>query len=105
VDRNPRLRAPHGSPARPAHPPRSYPGDERRQLSPEAKQAQTPSHQPLAAVPAVQPPRRNAPWGVWRLPLRSRRHTLRISSTFQAIYWSTFTPPHWSGFTPPLTRT
>jgi DNA replication protein DnaC len=39
VDRDPRLRAAHRSPARPPNPPRSHPGDERRQLSPEAEQA------------------------------------------------------------------
>src|ERR1019366_1490289 len=103
VDRDPRLRAPHRSPARPPHSPRSHPGDERRQLSAEAEQAKTPSRQPLTAAPATQPPRRTPPGGLWRLPLRSSRHPPRMSNNFQAIYWSTFTPPHWSGFTPPLT--
>jgi hypothetical protein len=36
------------------------------------------SHQALAAVPAVQLPRRHASRGEWRLPLRSRRHSPHI---------------------------
>jgi len=85
------------------HPPRSHPGEERRQLAPQAEQAQAQPCQLLTAAPATQPPGRDTPRAVWRLPLRSRRHTPRISNNFQAVYWSTFTPPHWSGFTPPLT--
>ena len=39
MDRGPRLRAAHRRPARPPHPPRPHPGDERRQLPPQAQPA------------------------------------------------------------------
>ena len=51
---------------KPAHPPRAYPGDERRELSPQAEQAQTqPSNWPLNHHYISR--------GVWRLPLRPNR--------------------------------
>src|SRR3974390_3802850 len=58
------LRAAHRRPAGPAHPPRPYPGDERRELPAEAEQAQTRLtdelliRQPPASTPAHHPLRR-----------------------------------------------
>jgi DNA replication protein DnaC len=41
MDRSPRFRTPHRRTARSAYPPRSHPGDERRQLPPQAEPPQT----------------------------------------------------------------
>src|SRR6267143_4257895 len=52
--------------AGPPHPPRAHPGDERRDLPPQAEQAQTqPSTRPLNHHYISR--------GVWRLPLRPKR--------------------------------
>ena len=85
-DRSPRIRTPHRSPARSAHPPRPHPGDERRQLPAQAKPPQTQPRQLLTSTDPRRPhPRPNAPRGVWRLPLRSRRHTPRKSFNFLLV--------------------
>jgi hypothetical protein len=60
------------------------------------KQAQTRPSQLLTS--AATRPSPNAPRGVCRLPLRSRRHTPRKSFNFLPAYWPTFTPPQRPGF-------
>ena len=72
VDRDPRLRTSYRSSARPAHASRPHPRDERRQLPPKTKPAAS-----AAPTPDTDPPHlaSRAPLWVWRLPLRSRRHT------------------------------
>ena len=75
---------------------RDHPGDERRQLPTQAEPPKTRSRQLLTSTETRRlHPSSNAPRGVWRLPLRSRRHTPRKSFHFLLVYWSTFTPPHW----------
>src|SRR5271170_7244682 len=94
VDRSPRLGTAHRRAARPPHPPCPHPGDERGQLPSQAEPAQTRYRQLLTQAQTSSPP------GVWRLPLRSRRHTPK---KIHCISWTTFTPPQWLPFTPPLT--
>jgi hypothetical protein len=65
VDRDPRLGTAHRSLARPPHPPRPHPGDERRQLSPQAKPPET---KPASRTLIPKTPLR----GEEPLPLRSR---------------------------------
>ena len=57
VDRDPRLGTADRSLARPPHPPRPHPGDERRQLPPQTKQPQTsPTFRTLTLPPNTQQP-------------------------------------------------
>src|ERR1035441_7510987 len=93
MDRSPRLRTPHRSPARPPYSSRAHPGDERRQLPPQAEQAQTRPRQLLtSAEPRRTHPSPNAPRGVCRLSLRSRRHTppqiLQLPACLLAYFYS-----------------
>src|SRR3954447_25881526 len=91
--------------ARQADPPRSYLGDERRVLSPEALQG------PATA------PARSGDWGrrrsrYWRNPrpliitepaIRNGPHEGPLRIDQQRRRWPTFTPPQWPAFAPPLT--
>jgi DNA replication protein DnaC len=56
-NRGPRLRTAHRRPARPAHPPRSHPRDERRQLPPQAEPPQTIPFPRTLNSPSPKPPR------------------------------------------------
>jgi hypothetical protein len=100
-----------GASAAPAHPPRTYRGDERRELPPQAEQTQTeictcPLTRDLATLrwrPATSSPH---PWhqnasgdGASSAPdTPSSYSTLR--PPLPLVY---FSPPHRSNFTPPLT--
>jgi len=91
-----RLRAAHRRSTGPHHPPRPYPGNERRQLPAQAKPPQT------ILGKRKLTPRPNA--------LRGRRAasaTLQRPSSPENLpsdpYWLPFTPPHWLLFVPPLT--
>ncbi len=59
-------------PARSIHPSRSYPGNERRQLPPQAE------------------------------PRTRDTSTPHFRQLYALIHWPTFTPPRWPGFAPPL---
>ena len=99
MDRGPRLRTAHRRPARPPHPPRPHPGDERRQLPAQAEPPQT--HPILRALNSTPPERasgRRAASATLQRPFSPEYSTTSLSN-----YWPTFTPPHWPGFTPPLT--
>src|ERR1017187_1810498 len=99
MDRSPRLGALDRRPPRSAHPPCTYPGDERRQLPPQAEPPQT--HLTLRALNDTHS---SAPRG-----RRASSATLQrpfdpaYSTNFTPIYWPAFAPPQWPGFTPPLT--
>src|ERR1035441_5686160 len=67
MDRGLRLRTPHRRTARSPYPSRSHPGDERRQLPPQAKPPQT---KPILRT--LNPPLRTRFGGEGALPLRSR---------------------------------
>src|SRR5271170_2800888 len=54
MDRSPRIGTAHRRAARPPHPPRSHPGDERRQLPSQAEPAQT-QYRQLLTHPAPRP--------------------------------------------------
>src|SRR4051812_43330505 len=92
--------------ARSADPPRLYPGDERRVLSPEALQGPTTAPARSGAGRRRRPRyRRNPrPLTITGPAIRNGPHegTLRINQ--QRRMWPTFTPPQWPAFAPPLTR-
>src|SRR5271156_3156697 len=98
MDRGPWLGTVDRRLARPAHPPCPYPGNERRQLSPQAEPPQTnPDRRTLDPIPNA-PRGRRAASATLQRPSTPKSHNNR-----PAIYWPTFTPTHWPGFAPPLT--
>src|SRR6202158_2650576 len=121
MDRSPRLGTGHRCAVGSAHPPCPHLGDERRELPPEAEQAQArlttellirpPSASTLARYP--RPRTRLGEEDVFRSglnapPFRRRRPSLQTPSSptipiSYLLLCSTFTPFLWSAFTPPLT--
>src|SRR5271156_4641269 len=98
MDRGPWLGTVDRRLARPAHPPCPYPGNERRQLSPQAEPPQTnPDRRTLDPIPNA-PRGRRAASATLQRPSTPKSHNNR-----PAIYWPTFTPTHWPVFAPPLT--
>ena len=91
-DRDLRLRAAHRRSAGPAHPPRPHPGDERRQLPPQAEPPKT----------SLISPSQTRLGGGGPLPLRSSGPP-PPKTLLPTFYWLPFTPPQWPTFTPPLT--
>ena len=77
MDRGPRIGTADRSPTGPTHPPRPYPGNERRELPPEAEQTQTKLTAELLIRPppasTLAAPAANTPRGGGRLPLRPKR--------------------------------
>src|ERR1035441_6421086 len=100
MDRSPRLGTPDRSPARSAHTSRTHPGNERRQLPPQAEPTQTnPILQALNDTPPNAPRGRRASSATLQRPFYPAYPTTRSCN-----YWPTFTPPQWPSFTPPLTE-
>src|SRR5271170_3054324 len=88
MDRSPRLGTSHRRSARPAHPSRSHPGDERRQLSPQAKPQKTLCPTLRLARPPNAPRGRRASFA----PLQSPFYP-EILHNLSTNHWTTLTPP------------
>jgi len=98
MDRSPRLGAADRRSTRPTHPSCAHPGNERRQLPPQAEPPKTGA--PLRTL--ISPRTRLGVEGP--LSLRSRGpSTPQSLYTPTTFHWPTFTAPHWPGFAPPLT--
>src|ERR1017187_8229543 len=98
MDRGLRLRTPHRSTVGPAHPSRSHPGDEWRQLPPQAKPPQT---KPILRT--LNLPRRMRFGGEGPLPLRSRAPSPPKNPALPSTLLVPFYSAQWSPFTPALT--
>ena len=103
-----RQRAPHRRPARPHHPPCSYPGDERRELSAQAEPIPT---TPVRITPRLPPwahrdlPRAGPPPAARRARRPARGSLLWATGTsYRRSPWCNFTPPRRYIFSPPLTN-
>ena len=108
MDRGLRLGTPHRSAAGPAHPPRPHPGDERRELPPQAQpgERRVPGFRRTGRRIALtlKPPRfpRNA-FCYSRQRDISPEPLVRTFMLANGPCWYTFPPPRWPNFSPPLT--
>src|SRR5579863_6114799 len=82
MDRSPRIGAADRRPPRPAYPSRSHPGDERRQLPPQAEPTQTdPILRALNDTPPSAPRGRRASFATLQRPFYPAYPTTSHSST------------------------
>src|SRR5271168_3293801 len=99
MDRGLRLRTAHRRSARPHHPSRPHPGDERRQLPAQAKPPQKESTlRPLKPSPPTA-----ASWEKSLFRYAPEPLLPRLQHHPHPYYLLPFPPPQWSTFTPPLT--
>src|SRR5215212_11441944 len=105
MDERIRVRTFNRRPARSADSSRSYPGDERRVLSPETLQgsATAPARSRAGRRRRPQYRRNPRPLIITEPVMRNGPHEgpLRINQPHRR--WPTFTPPQWPAFAPPLT--
>src|SRR3954449_11874510 len=91
--------------ARSADPPRPYPRDERRVLSPETLQgpATAPARSRAGRRRRPQYRRNPRPLIITEPVMRNGPHQGPLRINQQRRRWPTFTPPQWPAFAPPLT--